>query len=68
MALWLPTSEAYELAYLAKQEAKASTRLKATPQTQLPRMRLPTHNIARKQDNARKVPEKVGNYFERVNC
>jgi ribonuclease HI/exonuclease III len=65
-ALWLPASEECELARLAKQEAKLSTRPNATPQTQLPRMRSTTHNIARKQGNAKKVPEKVGNYSKRI--
>jgi hypothetical protein len=64
--LWLPASEECELARLAKQEAKLSTRPNATPQTQLPRMRSTTHNIARKQGIAKKVPEKAGNYSKRI--
>jgi ribonuclease HI len=64
--LWLPASEECELARLAKQEAKISTRPNARPQTQLPRMRSTTHNIARKQGNAKKVPEKVGNYSKLI--
>ena len=64
--LWLPASEECELARLAKQEAKISTRPNATPQAQLPRMRSITHNIARKQGNIKKVPEKVGNYSKRI--
>jgi hypothetical protein len=60
--LWLPASEECELARLAKQEAKISTRPNATPQKQLPRMRSTTHSIAQKQGNAKKVLEKVGNY------
>lgn len=55
-ALWLPASKECELARLAKQEAKTSTRPNATPQTQLPRMRSTTHNIARKQGNANLGP------------
>ena len=67
-ALWLPASEECELSRLAKQEAKTSTRPNATPQTQLPRMRSTTHNIARKQGSAKKVPEKVGNYSKRLDA
>lgn len=37
-----------------------STRPNATPQTQHARMRSTTHNIARKQGRANKVPEKLG--------
>ena len=67
-ALWLPASEECELARLAKQEAKLSTRPNTTPQTQLPRMRSTTHNIARKQGTTKKVPEKVGNYSKRIDA
>jgi hypothetical protein len=64
--LWLPASEECELARLAKQEAKTATRPDATPQTQLPRMRSITHNIARKQGTVQRVPEKVGKYSKRT--
>lgn len=64
--LWLPASEECELASLAKQEAKMATRLNARPQTQLPRMRSTTHNIARKQGIAKKVPADVGAYSKRI--
>jgi ribonuclease HI len=67
-ALWLPASEECELARLAKQEAKLSTRPNTTPQAQLPRMRSTTHNIARKQGTTKKVPEKVGNYSKRIDA
>ena len=67
-ALWLPASEECELARLAKQEAKLSTRPNTMPQTQLPRMRSTTHNIARKQGTTKKVPEKVGNYSKRIDA
>ena len=64
--LWLPASEERELASLAKQEAKMATRPNARPQTQLPRMRSTTHNIARKQGIAKKVPADVGAYSKRI--
>jgi hypothetical protein len=43
-----------------------ATRLNARLQTQLPRMRLTTHNIARKQGIAKKVPADVGAYSKRI--
>ena len=64
--LWLPAREECELASLAKQEAKAATGPNARPQTQFPRIRSTTHNIARKQGAAKKVPEKVGAYSKRI--
>jgi ribonuclease HI len=60
--LWLPASEECELAKLAKQNAKNSTRSSATPQTQLPRMKSTTLNIARKTLTTTKAPEKTGKY------
>ena len=64
--LWLPASEESELASLAKQEAKVATSLTARPQTQLPRMRSTTYNIARRQGIAKKVPADVGVYSRRI--
>ena len=64
--LWLPASEESELASLAKREAKTATRPNTRPQTQLPRMRSTTHNIARKQGIAKKVPTDVGAYSKRI--
>ncbi|KAB2098607.1 hypothetical protein AG0111_0g13148 [Alternaria gaisen] len=64
--LWLPASEENELASLAKREAKMATRPNTRPQTQLPRMRSTTHNIARKQGIAKKVPVDVGAYPKRI--
>ena len=63
-ATWLPASEEYELASLAKEEAKMATRLTARSHTQLRRMRSTTYNIARKQGIAKKVPKDVGAYCE----
>ncbi|KAI1676079.1 hypothetical protein KJE20_14336 [Pyrenophora tritici-repentis] len=64
--LWLPASEESELASLAKQEARMATKLTASIQTQLPRMRSTAHNIARKQGIAKKVPAEVGAYSKRI--
>jgi hypothetical protein len=38
----------------------------AVPQTQLPRVRSTTHNIARKQGTVQKVPGNVGKYWKRI--
>jgi ribonuclease HI len=64
--LWLPSSKECKLAKLAKQKAKISTRSGTTLQTQLPRMRSTTLNVARKQGTARKLPEKVGKYSKMI--
>ena len=64
--VWLPSNEECELAKLAKEKAKNSTRSNATIQTQLPRMRSTTFNIARKQGTGKRLPEKVGKYSRRI--
>lgn len=64
--LWLPASQECELARLAKQKAKTSTRSGNTPQTQLPRMRSTTLNVARKQLAAERPPEKTGKYSKTI--
>lgn len=64
--IWLPSSKECELAKLAKQKAKASTRPGATLQAQLPRMRSTTNNIARKQSVVKRLLEKVGKYSRRI--
>jgi hypothetical protein len=65
--LWLPSSEENELIKLAKEKAKAATRPGTPPQTQLPRMRSTTLNVARaKHGTARGLPENVGKYSKRI--
>jgi ribonuclease HI len=64
--LWLPSSEQCEFATLAKQKAKKSTRTRASPQMQLPRMRSTTLNIARKMVTIATVPEKTGKYSKTI--
>ena len=66
--LWLPASEECELAKLAKQKAKNSTRSGAAPQTQLPRMRSTTLNVARKKGTIEKAPEKTGKYSKTIDA
>jgi hypothetical protein len=62
---WLPSSEENELMKLAKEKAKTATRQGSTPQTQLPRMRSTTLNIARAK-YTRGLPENVGKYSKRI--
>jgi hypothetical protein len=66
--LWLPSKEEHELATLAKQKAKKSTRPKATIQTQLPRMRSTTLNIARRQSLDKNLPERTGKYSRKIDA
>jgi len=65
--LWLPSSEENELMKLAKEKVKEATRQGTTPQTQLPRMRSTTLNIARaKYSTTRGLPENIGKYSKRI--
>ena len=53
--LWLPASEECELASLTGQEEKIASRLIASLQTQIPKVRLTTQNITRKPGITKKV-------------
>jgi len=65
--LGLPSSEENELLTLAKAKAKAATKQGTMPQTQLPRTRSTTLNIARaKHGTTMVLPEKIGKYSKRI--
>ena len=65
--VWLPSGEDAELWTRAKQKAKEATRQGTESQTQLPRARSATLNVARaKRGATRSLPEKVGKFSKRV--
>ena len=67
--LWIPSSGENELLNLAKEKAREATREGATPQTQTPRMRSTTLNIARtKRGTSSCLPDKVGKHSKRVDA
>jgi hypothetical protein len=66
-AVWLPAGEDDELWIRAKQKAKEATRQGTEPQTQLPRVRSTTLNVARaKRGTTRSLPDKVGKHSKKV--
>jgi exonuclease III/ribonuclease HI len=66
---WLPASEENKLLKLAKEKAREATQPGATPQTQTPRMRSTTLNVARsKKGISGHLPEKVGSHSKRVDA
>ena len=67
--LWVPKSEDNELLGQAKEQARAVTQKGATPDTELPRMKSTTLNIARRQVGTSKgLPEKTGKHAKRVDA
>jgi exonuclease III/ribonuclease HI len=66
--LWLPSGEEHELAKLAKRRAKESTRPEATIQTEIPRARSTTLNLARRQGLGKPPPEKTGKYSRKIDA
>ena len=65
--VWLPSGEDDELWIRAKQKAKEATRQGTGPQTQLPRVRSTTLNVARaKRGTTRSLPDKVGKHSKKV--
>ncbi len=64
---WLPAGEESKLWDIAKGKAKEATRQGATPQTQTPRMRSTTLNMAQsKRGTSNHLPDKVGAHSKRV--
>jgi hypothetical protein len=65
--VWLPSDEDDKLWIQAKQKAKEATRQGTEPQTQLPRVKSTTLNVARaKRGTTRSLPENVGKLSKRV--
>ena len=66
---WLPAGEESKLWEIAKGKAKQATRQGATPETQPPRMRSTTLNIAQSNRRTRNhLPDKVGAHSKRVDA
>ena len=67
--MWNPPSEENEVLKLAKEKAREATQRGATPQTQTPRMKSTTLNVARfKLGTNKSLPEKVGKHSKRVDA
>jgi hypothetical protein len=66
---WIPAGEENKLWKIAKGNAKHATRQGAAPETQSPRMRSTTLNVARsKKGTTNHLPEKVGAHSKRVDA
>jgi len=66
---WLPAGEQNKLWEIAKERAKHATREGATPETQTPRARSTTLNIAKsKRGSSNHLPDKVGAHSKRVDA
>lgn len=66
---WLPAGEEDKLWEVAKKNAKHATRQGATPQTQTPRTRSTTLNVAwSKRSTSNQLPDKVGAHSKRLDA